>query len=109
MTELEMIEFYARLVKVASHWRRSLGCGWQRLKPTIKAVCSRSRLLRVNVIALSLWLLFPLLLRMTSDWIGLLAAFQVMTAAVRLRNAPAAKALAAFSTLSEAPNSCAGE
>jgi hypothetical protein len=64
----------------------------------IEVVNSGSKIFRMNPALLSLWLLFPLFLTLTSDWIGLLVVFQAMSAAVRLRNAPAAKTLAACSS-----------
>jgi hypothetical protein len=74
----------------------------------IRAVRSGSRLIRMNSALFSLWALFPLLLLVTSDWIGLLVVFQAMTAAARLRSAPAAKSLAAFSSMTAAPDRCEG-
>lgn len=57
----------------------------------------------------SLWLVFPLFLMLTSDWIGLLVAFQAITSAVRLQNAPAAKTLAACSSANVSANNVKGE
>ena len=105
----ETIHLSAHLAKVASLWRRNRGLAPNRLRPMTEAVRSGSRVFRMNPAVFSLWLLFPMLLTLTSDWIGLLVVFQAMTAAVRLQNSPAAKTLAAVSSMSAAPNRYEGQ
>lgn len=63
----------------------------------------------MNSALLFMWFLFPLLLIVTSDWIGLFVIFQALTAAVRLRALPAARTLAAFSSVDVVSVGCEGE
>jgi hypothetical protein len=93
----ETVNFSARLDKSASPWHRG---------PMLEMVSSGSRIFRMNSALFSLWFLFPLLLIVTSDWIGLLVVFQALTAAVRLRALPAAKTLAAFSSIDGSSTGC---
>ncbi len=93
----ENVNFSARPAKAALLWRRG---------PMLEMVSSGSRTLRMNSTLFSLWFLFPLLLIVTSDWIGLLVIFQALTAAVRLRTLPAAKTLAAFSSIDGSSTGC---
>ena len=104
----ETINFSAHLAKVASLWRRSPELVRNGLRAMMKAVRSGSKLIRMNAALFSLWLLFPLFLLLTRDWIGLLVVFQAMTAAGRLRSTPAAKRLAAFSSMNAGPDRCKG-
>jgi hypothetical protein len=94
----KMTSFPAPPATVSSPWRHSRELVRNRLRPMIAVVSSGSKLLRKNSALFYLWLLFPLFLVLTSDWIGLLIVFQAMTAAVRLRNAPAAQTIAACSS-----------
>lgn len=66
------------------------------LRPLNNLIHSGIKKVRKNSAFFSLWILFPFSLVMTSDWIGLLVVFQALAAAVRLRNLPAARALAAI-------------
>ncbi len=104
----DMIRIPEHKARVAALWRRSPEPVRSTLRPMIRVVRSGSRLVRMNSALFSLWVLFPLLLLFTSDWIGLLVVFQAMTAAVRLRSTPAAKSLAAFSSMTAAPDRCEG-
>lgn len=90
----QLIHFPAETATLASLWRRSPELLRNRLRPVIEVVVSGSRIFRMNVVVFSLWLLFPLFLMLASDWIGLLVIFQAMTAALRLQNAPEARAVA---------------
>lgn len=85
----EMIHFHAHTATAASCRRRNSELVRDRLAPMLEVVCSGSRIFRTNAILFSLWLMFPLFLILTSDWIGLLVVFQAITAALRLRIAPA--------------------
>lgn len=105
----EKVHFSACQAKVASLWRRSAKLVPNRLRPMIEVISSGSKVFRMNPVVFLPWLLFPFFLILTSDWIGLLVVFQAMTAAVRLRNRAAAKTLAAFSSMSAAPDNCKGE
>lgn len=69
-------------------WRRSLRHAPKRLRPLLAVVSSGSKILETNRISCFLWLLLPLFLILSSDWIGILVVFQAMTTALRLRNAP---------------------
>ena len=75
----------------------------------IEIVGSGSRVFRMNPLLFFLWVLFPLFLVLTSDWIGLLVIFQAITAAVRLQNAPTAKKLAYWSPSSAPASRLKGE
>lgn len=110
------IRFVAATIKLPAHpatgaspWRRGPVLVWDGLRPVFEVVCSGSKVFRMNAALFSLWLLFPLFLVLTSDWIGLLVVFQAMTAAARLRNVPAAKALAACSSTRTSANRVKGE
>lgn len=94
----EMIHFSAHQAKAASTLSRILELVRNKTTRAINVVCSDSKHLRTNAVLLSLWLIFPLFLFLTSDWIGLLVIFQAMTAAVRMRNSAAAETLAACSS-----------
>lgn len=89
--------------------RRSFEPVRKRLKPLLEVVNSGSKVLRINPVVFSLWLLLPLFLTLTSDWIGLLVVFQAMTAAVRLRKASPARTLAACSPASVSTSRVKGE
>lgn len=104
-----MIHFPAHPATVASLWRGGSELLRNRLRPLFEVIDSGSRIFRMNTALFSLWLLFPLFLILTSDWIGLLVVFQAMTAAVRLRSAPAAKALAVSPCTSVSANRVEGE
>lgn len=93
----ENINFSMRLAKQALLWHRGPVHVSNGLRPVLEMVSSGARIFRVNSALFSMWFLFPLLLIVTSDWIGLLVIFQALTAAVRLRTSPAARSLAAFS------------
>jgi hypothetical protein len=93
----ENVNFSGRLAEEACIGRRRRVLVSDRLKPMLGVFSSGSRVFRANSALLSLWLVFPLMLILTSDWIGLLVIFQALTAAVRLRALPAARAMAAFS------------
>ncbi len=83
-----------------SPWRRDPELVQNGSGPLFAVLCSRSKIFRMNIALFSLWLMFPLFLVLTSDWIGLLVTFQAMTMALRLRKAPAAKAFVAPSSAS---------
>lgn len=105
----EMAHLSACLAKVDALWRRSARLVPKRLRPMIEVISSGSKVFGMKPVVFCLWLLFPFFLVLTSDWIGLLVAFQAMTAAVRLRNTAAMKTLTGFSSMSTAPDSCKGE
>ena len=95
----EKINFFSRIAQAVSIWHGNpvLDSNWA--KPMFEKVSSGSRIFRTNSALFFMWFLFPLLLIVTSDWIGLLVIFQALTAAVRLRALPAARTLAAFSSV----------
>jgi hypothetical protein len=105
----EKINFSKRIAQAVSisHRNPVLDSNW--FKPMLEMVSSGSRIFRMNSALFSMWFLFPLLLIVTSDWIGLLVIFQALTAAVRLRALPAARTLAAFSAVDMVSGSCKGE
>jgi hypothetical protein len=105
----EMIHFPAHPATAASPWRRSAELVRNELGSIFEIVCSGSKIFRMNAIFFSLWLMFPLFLFLTSDWIGLLVVFQAIAAALRLRIAPAATALAVCSSTRVSANSFKGE
>jgi hypothetical protein len=105
----EMIDFSAHQVKVPSHWRRNLEFVRNRITRIVEVVYYGAKLSRTNTVLLPLWLLFPLFLFLTSDWIGLLVVFQALTAAVRMRNIAAVKTLATCSATSVSSNKGEGE
>jgi hypothetical protein len=105
----EMIKFSAHQVKVASRWRRSLKLVRNMMARIVEVVYYGAKLSRTNTILLPLWLLFPLFLILTSDWIGLLVIFQAVTVAVRMQNTAAEKTLAACSATSVSSNRGEGE
>lgn len=105
----EMVHFPAHLAAPAWFRDRLLEPAWNRLQPLVEVVRSGAKVFRMNPLLFSLWFLLPLLLVLTSDWIGVLVAFQAMTAALRLRNGPAAKALATCSSASVPANTVKGE
>lgn len=96
----EMSYFFAREVKMASRRRRGHKFVRNRIRRIVELVYYGAKLSRTNSVLLSLWLLFPLLLFLTSDWIGLLVVFQAMTMAVRMRNRADGKTLVACSVSS---------
>jgi hypothetical protein len=93
----EIIDSSAHQVKVASLWHRSLKLVRNRITRIVEVVYYGAKLSRTNAVLLPLWLLFPVFLILTSDWIGLLVIFQAVTVAVRMGNTAAAKTLAACS------------
>ncbi len=105
----EEVNFSARLANAASFWHRSPVLDPNRRKPMLEVFSSGSKAFRVNSALFAMWFLFPLFLILSSDWIGLLVIFQALTAAVRLRTMPAAKTLAAFSSMDAASASCERE
>lgn len=105
----EMIDLSAHQVKVASRWRRSLEFVRNMITRIVEVVYYGAKLSRTNTILLPLWLLFPLFLFLTSDWIGLLVVFQAVTVAVRIRNTAVAKTLAACSATSVSSTGGKGE
>lgn len=105
----EMIHFSAHAATVISLWRRGPELLRNRLRPMMEVICSGSKTFAMNPALFSLWLLFPLFLVLTSDWIGLLVIFQAVTAAVRLRNTPAVKSPATCSSTCVSANGIKGE
>lgn len=90
----EMGYLSAQQVKVVSRWCRGLKFIRNGITRIVEVIYYGAKLSRTTTILLPLWLLFPLFLFLTSDWIGLLVVFQAMTMAVRMRNTAAAKTLA---------------
>jgi hypothetical protein len=105
----EMVNFSAHQVKAASPWRRSLELVRNKITRIVEVVYFGAKLSRTNSVLLPLWLLFPLFLFLTSDWIGLLVVFQAVTVAVRMRNTAAAKTLAVCAATSISSNRGNGE
>ena len=91
-----------------SWWRRSLKHARKRLKPLQVVVSTASETLGMSRISFFLWLLLPLCLTLSSDWIGVLVVFQSMTAALRLRNTSAVKILSSGSSTSLPCNAAPG-
>jgi hypothetical protein len=79
------------------------------LRPWFEVVSWGSKVFRMIPVLFSIWLLFPLFLMLTSDWIGLLIVFQAMTSAVCLQKTPAAKPLTACSSANVSANNVKGE
>ena len=100
----EKINFLTHPAAPATLWGRSFEPVRKRFKPMLEVVRSGSKTLRINPVLCFLWFLFPLSLILISDWIGLLVVFQAATVALRLRNAPAAKTLAASASKSASIN-----
>ena len=100
----EMSYFSAHEVKVASHWRRGHKFVRNRIRRIVEVIYYGAKLSRTNTVLLPLWLLFPLFLFLTSDWIGLLVVFQAMTMAVRMRNRADGTTLVACSAASMSSN-----
>lgn len=105
----EKINSSKRIAQAVPIWHRGPVLVSAGLKPLFEMVFSGAKALRMNTALFSMWLLFPLLLIVTSDWIGLFVIFQALTAAVRLRALPAARTLAAFSSIDLVSGGCEGE
>jgi len=90
-------------------WRRSIKHARNRLEPSREVIASGFKILGPNGVLCAFWLLFPLFLILSSDWIGVLVVFQAMTAALHLRNAPAAKILSVSSSNSVPSGAIKGE
>jgi hypothetical protein len=104
-----MIRVPTHLVTLGSSRRHNSAPLRNSLKPLFQTACSGTKILHMSSVALFLWLLFPLFLMLTSDWIGLLVVFQAMTVAVRLRDESAEKAITASSSTSISVNKFKGE
>jgi hypothetical protein len=105
----ELITFPAHSAAPASLWERLLEPARKRLQPMAEVIGSGSKVFHINPVLFFLWLLLPLSLALSSDWIGLLVVFQAMTAALRLRPAPAASALASCSSTNRPAHTVEGE
>jgi hypothetical protein len=105
----EMINFLTLPATPASPRPRSPELVRKGLRPLFEIASLGSKVFRMIPVLFSIWLLFPLFLMLTSDWIGLLIVFQAMTSAVCLQKTPAAKPVAACSSTSAPPNNVKGE
>lgn len=105
----ETVHFPARPATVVRPWHRGSELFRNRLARILEVISTGSKVFRMNPILFFLWILFPLFLVLTSDWIGLLVVFQAITAAVRLRHAPVARKLSYCSSSSAPASRIKGE